>query len=116
MLLVTGGWDMDPDGYGPDGVRRYGVVDSMDTFDPLLGSWTASGAKLPKPMQLHKVVNINGRVLIFGGYAFQHEFYDDIIEYHPEEDTMTPVGHMTAARYKHAVSVVKADDYLQWCQ
>ena len=54
--------------------------------------------------------------IIAGGYAFQHEFYDDIIEYHPEEDTMTPVGHMTEARYKHAVSVVKADDYLQWCQ
>ena len=54
--------------------------------------------------------------IIAGGQASHYEFYDDIIEYHPEEDTMTPVGHMTEARYSHAVSVVKADDYLQWCQ
>ena len=29
---------------------------------------------------------------------------------------MTTVGHMTEARDFHAVSVVQADDYLQWCQ
>ena len=38
MFLVTGGM----------GGSAY--LDSTDTFDPLLGSWTASRAKLPRPM------------------------------------------------------------------
>ena len=62
MLLVTGGWDQDQS-IPP---FRTGTLDSTETFDPLLGSWTASGAKLPKPMEHHRVANINGRVLIFG--------------------------------------------------
>ena len=44
------------------------------------------------------------------------DIYDDILEYVPEEDTMTTVGHMIQARNWHSVSVVPADDYLQWCQ
>ena len=54
MFLVTGGYD------GPD------MLDSTETFDPLLGSWAASGAKLPIPMQGLRAANINERVLIFG--------------------------------------------------
>ena len=38
MFLVTGGWD---DGFD--------YLDLTETFDPLVGSWTA-GAKLPRPM------------------------------------------------------------------
>ena len=41
--------------------------------------------------------------------------YDDILEYDPEEDTITSVGHMIQARDRHAISVVSAADYLQWC-
>ena len=41
---------------------------------------------------------------------------DEILEYNPEDDTITTVGHMTEARGGHAVSVVQAEDYLQWCQ
>ena len=67
MLLVTGGWDkVKYSSYQGSGFQGSGMLDSTETFDPLLGSWTASGAKLPKPMQNHKVANINGRVLIFG--------------------------------------------------
>ena len=40
---------------------------------------------------------------------------DDIVEYDPEEDTIIPVGHMIETRAFHAVSVVQAADYLQWC-
>ena len=39
MFLVTGGLD--------DGAY---YLDSTETFDPLVGSWTASQAKLPRPM------------------------------------------------------------------
>ena len=42
--------------------------------------------------------------------------YDDILEYDPEGDSMVTVGHMTRARSQHAISVVQAGDYLQWCQ
>ena len=39
MFLVTGGHD------GSDN------LDSTETFDPLVGSWTTSRAKLPRPMR-----------------------------------------------------------------
>ena len=48
-------------------------------------------------------------IIIAGG------FYDDILQYDPEEDTITSVGHMIQARGSHAISVVSAADYLQWC-
>ena len=38
MFLVTGGQDG----------QHY--MDSTEIFDPLVGSWTVSGAKLPRPM------------------------------------------------------------------
>ena len=58
-------------------------------------------------------------IIIPGGYRLVDDhghYYDDILEYDPEEDTMTIVGHMIKARAWHAVSVVRAEDYLQWCQ
>ena len=53
MFLVTGGLD---DGFDD--------LDSTETFDPLVGSWTASQAKLPGPMRGFKAENI----LMFGKY------------------------------------------------
>ena len=41
---------------------------------------------------------------------------DDILEYNPEDDTFTTVGNMLQSRSGHAMSVVPAGDYLQWCQ
>ena len=55
MFLVTGGYD--------DGKDR---LDSTETFDPMVGSWAASEAKLPQPMSSLSAANINDRVLIFG--------------------------------------------------
>ena len=57
MFLVNGGLD---DGY------RY--LDSTETFDPLVGSWTASGAKLPRPMERLKAETINHSIFLFGNY------------------------------------------------
>ncbi len=54
MFLVTGG-------YGAS--HR---LDSTETYDPMLGSWAASGANLPRPMEGLRAANINDRVLIFG--------------------------------------------------
>ena len=53
MFLVAGGWD--------DGNDR---LDSTETFDPMVGSWTASRAKLPKPMY---GIRAEGN-LLFGKY------------------------------------------------
>ena len=55
-------------------------------------------------------------IIIPGGHNKYGGYHDYIVEYNPEEDTMTIVGHMTTARAYHAVSVVPAEDYLQWCQ
>ena len=40
--------------------------DSMEVFDPSLGSWTTSGTKLPYLAAGLRATNINNRVLIFG--------------------------------------------------
>ena len=56
-------------------------------------------------------------ILIAGGYGgWDGSEGNDILEYQPEEDTITTVGHMIQTRSQHAVSVVQADDFLQWCQ
>ena len=55
MFLVTGGQD---DGYD--------YLDSTETFDPLVGSWTVSRAKLPRPMS---GIRAEGN-LLFGKYEF----------------------------------------------
>ena len=39
--------------------------------------------------------------------------YDYILEYNPVEDIITTLDNMIRGREKHAVSVVRADDYLQ---
>lgn len=54
MFLVTGG------------LTGSGSSDSTETLDPMLGSWAASEAKLPRPMIGLRAANINDRVLIFG--------------------------------------------------
>ena len=53
-MVIAGGWDGDD------------RLDSSETFDPLVGSWVTSGAKLPRTMNGLRAANINGRVLIFG--------------------------------------------------
>ena len=54
MFLVTGGLA------GP----LTGGLDLTETFDPLVGSWTVSEAKLPKPMY---GIRAEGN-LLFGKY------------------------------------------------
>ena len=113
-----------------------GFLDSTETFDPMVGSWAAS-AKLPQAIIGIRATNINDRVLIFGiinldschkrcrdsrnimiagGLDSSSNVLDDILEYDLVEDTIIPVGHMIQARFMHAISVVKVEDYLQWCQ
>ena len=62
MFLVAGG-------YGPDMNRP----DSIETFDPLVGSWTESGARLPRPITFLRAEYINdygsASVLLFGNYS-----------------------------------------------
>ena len=68
MFLVTGGkyWITDDPQY----------LDSTETFDPLLGSWTASGAKLPRPMNALKAETISDRVLLFGNFDLMLSLVD----------------------------------------
>ena len=63
MFLVTGGYDDESD-----------ELDSTETLDPMLGRWTASGAKLPRPMSTLRAANINDRVLIFGNTIISNPF------------------------------------------
>ena len=55
MFLVTGGTD-----------DLYANFDSTEILDMMVGSWTASRAKLPQPMDGPRAVNFNNRILIFG--------------------------------------------------
>jgi len=98
--------------------ETYYSTDSIETFDPKVGSWAFSRAKLPSPLFALRAVNIDGRVLIFGGRHGElgSHRYDDILEYSLEEHSIIPLGQMLQARAWHAVSVVQTKDYIQWCQ
>ena len=43
-----------------------GHLDSVEKYDPIMGSWTTTAAKLPKPTEGLRATNIDDRVLIFG--------------------------------------------------
>ena len=110
------------------------VLDSSEVFSSA-GVWYY-GANLPQPMYGLRATNIDSRVLIFGiesfgnsnaswiclmivgGSYFVH-YYDTILEYiqyNVEEDAIVTVGQMLEARDHHAISVVKAEDFSQWCE
>ena len=61
----------------------------------------------------YTIINAGGKSGDYG--VDNYHVSDEILEYDPEEDTITIVGHMTMARESHAISVVPAADYLQWC-
>ena len=54
--------------------------------------------------------------MIISGGRDDNNYYDDILQYDPEEGTTLTIGHMSQARVYHAVSVVPAQHYAQWCQ
>ena len=41
-------------------------LDSTEVYDPSVGSWMMTRAKLPAPMQGLRATNIDGRILLFG--------------------------------------------------
>ena len=58
-------------------------------------------------------------ILIKGGYHYvgNGNYYDDILEYDPKEDTILSVGTMIqTTRAYHVVSVVQVQNYSMWCQ
>ena len=63
-----------------------------------------------------RAANIDGLVLIFGGSGGGGIYYDDILEYDPERDSMVLVDRMIQPRLDHTVSVVQIQDYAMWCQ
>ena len=53
---MTGGTDCDDN------------LDSTEVYDPRVGSWVMTGAKLPTPMCCLSAINIDDQVLIFGRF------------------------------------------------
>ena len=110
-------------------------LDTTETFATDEDTWATAGARLPRPMEGLRAATIDDRVLIFGNYTlfithtryhrniifaggrdYDGNYYDDILEYNPDEDSMVVVGQMTQARGYHAVSVVQAQDFSVWCK
>ena len=48
-----------------------------------------------------------------GGY--DGDYLDEIVEFSPTSGEWTVLDNMMEARYYHAVSVIKADDVIQFC-
>ena len=55
VFLVTGG-----------STDWLGTLDSTEVYEPSVGSWMMTRAKLPAPMQGLRATNIDGRILLFG--------------------------------------------------
>ena len=50
-----------------------------------------------------------------GGSDKANYYLDEIMEFSPTSGEWTVVDNMIEARYYHAVSVIKADDVIQFC-
>ena len=63
------------------------------------------------------MTRVDRNITIAGGeyYIGGSTYYDDILEYDPEEDSMVTVGQMAQARAWHAITVVNTEQYEQWC-
>ena len=44
-----------------------------------------------------------------------HTYFDEIVEFSPTSGEWTVLDNMMEARYYHAVSVIKADNVIQFC-
>ena len=51
-----------------------------------------------------------------GGNYDTDSHFDTIMEYDITGDSYTQIGTMIQARDRHAISVVKYEDYSEWCQ
>ena len=54
-------------------------------------------------------------IFILGGYDDLNGLVNTILEYDIIGGSYTEIGTMLVARCYHAVSVVKYEDYSQWC-
>ena len=63
------------------------------------------------------MTRVDRNITIAGGeyYIGGSKYYDDILEYDPEEDSLVTVGQMGQARAWHAISVVNTEDFDMWC-
>ena len=52
--------------------------------------------------------------VLSGGWAGNSTVVNTILEYDIIDDSYTEIGTMTQARYYHAVSVVKYEDFSNW--
>ena len=122
ILLVSGGWT------GSDRLD-----DFTEIFDPSLGSWRA-GAELRRPRSRLRATNIDNRVLLFGinillafnmsyiilthtlAGGYDGSYLNTILEYNITGDSYKEIGTMIQTRTYHAVSVVKYEDFSEWCQ
>ena len=52
--------------------------------------------------------------VLSGGWAGNSTVVNTILEYDITNDSYTEIGAMTQARYYHAVSVVKYEDFSNW--
>ena len=63
------------------------------------------------------MTRVDRKITIAGGeyYIGGSTYYDDILEYDPEEDSLVTAGQMTRPRAWHAISVVNTEQYDMWC-
>ena len=68
----------------------------------------------PSPFGLDFGTSDLGLTILAGG--FNTGLDDTILEYDTTGDSYTQIGTMTQARAHHAISVVKYQDFSEWCQ
>ena len=126
--LVTGGYNL-------------GDLSTTELLVETSSTWTFSG-ELPTPRRGLCGANIDGRILMTGnmwrllisenclallymkvitkcsgGYndGDRQTLFDEIVEFSPTSGEWTVLDNMMEARYYHAVSVIKAENVIQFC-
>jgi len=102
VLLVTGGY----------GDNR---LDSTEVLRPGSNWQEITSARLPRPLNEVRVITVNNRVLLFGGWAGDnYKGRRDILEYR-DGDNWRKVGSMKNGRGYHALSRVNYNDFSDYC-
>jgi len=99
--LVAGGYD-DDDGH----------LSTTELLTEKATAWAFSG-ELPTPLYGLRGANIDGRILMTGG-SFPDKS-DEIVEFSPISGEWTVLDNMKSVRSWHALSVIKADNVIEFC-
>lgn len=106
-VLIAGGYD-NGDGGGVDGDPGVGALASAELYDPLSGSFSATGAMQDARYHASAVLLADGRVLVIGGFDSNFQTLANCEIYDPGNGQFSPAANLPGPRI-NATATLLAD-------